>query len=267
MFGFIKKVFFATMKFFGFNGIVFSPSNVNSLESVSMKNQKCETRTKIIDINNNEPMLYPFSIKVNKCTGSCNDINSSYVNLCVPDVVKNINVEGFNLMSRINETRYIIWHETCKCICRLSASVYNNRQRWNEDKCRCECKELIDKGICDKGFIWNPSNRECECDKSCDLGEYLDYKNCKCRNSIVHKLVKEYTKIFAENKIYNETLNTISSNDSLSDRVSCSPFIVLVAVFLVTSVIIGSVFIYFCWRLKKDNVCIKSNPCTQTTIW
>ena len=25
------------------------------------------------------------------------------------------------------------------------------------DKCQCEGKELIDKGICDKGYIWNPS--------------------------------------------------------------------------------------------------------------
>ena len=79
-------------------------------------------------------------------------------------------------MSRINGTRYIIWDETCKCICRLSASVYSNRQRWNEGKCRCECKELIDKGACDKGFIWNPSNCECQCDKSCNIREYLDYK-------------------------------------------------------------------------------------------
>ena len=44
------------------------------------------------------------------------------------------------------------WRETCKSKCRLDASVCNNKQRWNEDKCRCECKELIDKGICNKGF-------------------------------------------------------------------------------------------------------------------
>ena len=30
--------------------------------------------------------------------------------------------------------------------------------------------------MCDKGFIWNTSNCECECDKSCDIGECLDYK-------------------------------------------------------------------------------------------
>ena len=62
--------------------------------------------------------------------------------------------------------------------CRLDESVCNNKQRWNEDICRCECKELIDKGIYDKEFIGNPSNSECECDKSCDVGKYLDYKNC-----------------------------------------------------------------------------------------
>ena len=59
--------------------------------------------------------------------------------------------------------------------CRLDASAYNNKQRWNDDKCRCECKELIDEGVYDKGYAWNPSNCECKCDKSCDFGEYLDY--------------------------------------------------------------------------------------------
>ena len=116
-------------------------------------NQECKIRTKIIDINNNEPSFYPFSISVNKRSGSCNNINDPYAKLCVPDVVKTINVKVFNLMSRTNETRHIEWHETCKCKCRLDASVCNNKQRWNTDKCRCECKELINKGICDKGFI------------------------------------------------------------------------------------------------------------------
>ena len=114
-----------------------------------------------MDVNSNEPMFYPFSIKVNKCSGSCNGINDPYDKFCVPDIIKCINVKVFDLMSRINETRHIISHETCKCICRLSASVCNNKKIWNEGKCSCECKELIDKGICDKGFTWNPSNCEC----------------------------------------------------------------------------------------------------------
>ena len=94
----------------------------------------------------------------------------------------------------------------------------------------------------------------------------MDYKNSVCRNNIVDKLVEECTKIVDESKTYNETLNTTSSNDSLSDCVSCTPYILLFAVFLVTSVIIGSVFLYFHWRLKKDGVHIEFNPCTQITV-
>ena len=77
---------------------------------------------------------------------------------------------------------------------RLDASVCNNKQRWNDDKCLCECKELIEyKGVCDGGFICNPNSFECECDKSYDIGEYLDYENCKCRKKIVDKLTEECT--------------------------------------------------------------------------
>ena len=179
MLGFIKKCFFIAITFFSYNVL-----NLNSLECVSMINQEGKIRSEIININTNEPMLDPYSVTINKCKGSCNTINDPYAKLCVPDTIKNINVKVFNLMSRTNETRYIEWHKTCKCKCRLDASVCNNKQIWSEDKCRCECKELIDKGMCDKGFIWNPSNCECECDRLCDVGEHLDYKNCKYRNSL-----------------------------------------------------------------------------------
>ena len=206
----------------------------------------------MINTDNNEPVFYPLCIKVNECSVSCNNINDPYAKLCVPDVVKNINVQVFNLISRINETKHIIWHETCKCICRLTAIVCNSRQRWNEDKCRCKCREeLIDKEICNEGFIWNPSNCNCECDKSCNIGEYLDYKNCNCRNSIVDKLAEECTKIVDANKMYNEAFNTTSLNDSLSDCVSCTPYIVLFAVFLETSLTIGNVFLYFFFIQKR----------------
>ena len=133
---------------------------------------------------------FAFSIKTSKCSCSCNYINNPYARLCVPDVVKNLNTRVFNLMSRTNETKQIEWHEMFKCKCRLDASVCNNKQRWNEDKRRCECKELFGKGVYDKGFMWNPSNCECECDKSCDIREYLDYENCKCREKLVNKFKK-----------------------------------------------------------------------------
>ena len=109
--------------------------NVNPLKWVSMNNQEGKIRTKIINISNNEPSFYPYSIQVNKYNGSCNNINDPYGDLCVPDVVKSINVRVFNLISRTNETKYIEWHETCQSKSRLDASVCNNKQRWNKDKC------------------------------------------------------------------------------------------------------------------------------------
>ena len=170
MFGFIKNMFVVAMALFSCNAL-----NAISLKYVSVNNQECRIRPQIMNIKSNESSCYPYSTVVKKCSGSCTNINDSYSELCVPYVVKNINVKAFNLVSRTNETRHIEWHETCKCKCRLDVSVCNNKQRWNKDKCKRECKELIDKGGCDKGFIGNPKFCECECDKSCDVGEYLDY--------------------------------------------------------------------------------------------
>ena len=199
MFRFIKQIFISALMYFG------NLSNVNSLECVSMKNQECKARPEIVDINSNNPIFHPFSIKINKYSGNCNNINNAHAKICVPDTVKNLNVKVFNLMSQTNETRHIKWHETCKCICRLDRIICDSKQRWNEGKCRCECKELIDKGVCDKRCIWNPSNCECECDKSCAIGDYLDYSNCRCRKKLVDLLVEECTENIEETKLVNIT--------------------------------------------------------------
>ena len=143
-------------------------------------------------------------------------------------------------MSRTNETRHIEWHETCKCKCRLDATVCNNKQRWNKGKCRCECKELINKRICDKGFNWNPSNCECEYDKPCDVGEYLDYENCKCRKKIVDKLIEECREEIDGNKtIYNTTLNDYGN---ICD--SCTIYIVLFIIFFIISISISTTYLF-----------------------
>ena len=141
IFRFVKKVFFIGLTIFS-NFTNVNLLNAIPLNCISMKNQECKTRPQVVNVNN----------------GNCNNISDPYAQICVPDVIKSLNVKVFNLMSRTNETRLIEWHEKCKCKCRLDAIVYNNKQRWNKNKCRCECKELIDKGICGKGFIWNPSN-------------------------------------------------------------------------------------------------------------
>ena len=88
--------------FFGCN-----VSSVNSSRYILMNNQECKIRPEIININSNEPLFYPYSIKVNKCSGTSNNISDPYSKLSVPDVVKNMNVKVFKLMSRANEKRHI----------------------------------------------------------------------------------------------------------------------------------------------------------------
>ena len=124
MFGFIKKVFFTPVILFSFNAL-----SVNSLECISMKNQECKIRPEVINVNTNNPVFYPFSVKVNKCSGNCNNVSNPYGRLCVSDVVKNMNLELFNLVSWSDETKQIKWHEICKCECRLNSIICNNKQK------------------------------------------------------------------------------------------------------------------------------------------
>ena len=80
-----------------------------------MNNQECKIRPEIVNVNSDESVFYTFSIKTSKCSDSCKNINDPYAKMCVPDIVKNLNIKVFNLMSRTNETRRIEWQETCKC--------------------------------------------------------------------------------------------------------------------------------------------------------
>ena len=117
---FLKLIFISAMMIFGC-----SLRSVNSLKCISMNNQECKVRPQIVTVNIEEPLFFPFSIKISKCSSSCNNINDPYAKLCVPDVGKNLNVKVLNLMSRTNETRHIEWHETCNsgCECDKSCDV------------------------------------------------------------------------------------------------------------------------------------------------
>ena len=89
MFRFIKQIFVSTLMFFG------CLSSVNPLECVSISNQEFNVRPKILNGKSIEPLFYPFSIKISKCSVSCNNINDPYAKLRVPDVVKNLNIQVF----------------------------------------------------------------------------------------------------------------------------------------------------------------------------
>ena len=98
MFRFIKKIFLKGLT------VLSSLTSATPLSCISMNNQECKVRPEIINVNSDEPVFYPFSIKTTKCSGSCNNMNDPYAKICVPDVAKNLNVKVFSLMSRTYET-------------------------------------------------------------------------------------------------------------------------------------------------------------------
>ena len=133
---------------------------------------------------------------------------------------------------------------TCKCKCRLDASVCNNKEGWNADKFMCECKKLIDESVCDKQFIWNLSNCKWECDKSCDIGKYLHYINCKCRKKLVEECIKSIDEV--------EITEITRAENKCS---SCTLHIVLFLIFFTFSIWIATYFVYYkCMSCNKENV-------------
>ena len=85
---------------------------------------------KILDVNEGigEALFYPYNVRVNKCSGSCNTLDNPMTKLCVPNVIKRVNMQVYNFLMRLNETRNVLWHESCKYVCKLNSSVCNNKQ-------------------------------------------------------------------------------------------------------------------------------------------
>ena len=83
-------------------------------------------------------------------------------------------------MSEVDETRFLVQHESCECKCELYWSLCSSKQKLNHDEWWCECKELHDGSSCKDDYMWNPSRWDCECNKACKIDEYLDIENCSC---------------------------------------------------------------------------------------
>ena len=81
-----------------------------ALECVSVVNQKCIPRPKMLDVNEGvgEALFYPCNVQVNKCSGSCNTFDNPMANLCVPNVIKGVNMQVYNFLMRLNETRNVL---------------------------------------------------------------------------------------------------------------------------------------------------------------
>ena len=179
--------------------------------------------------------------------------------ICVSKIIKNVNMQVYNFLMRLNETRNVLWHESCKCVCKLSSSVCNNKQIWNDDTCRCDCNEDF-AGIisCAKGYMQNPSTCECQCDTWCKQGQYLDHKNCVCKNKLIRRVIEQCTSVINETMINNKKDNIANNN-----------YLILFIVFLIGFIAFLIGFIYYCQRSNCDRKRLRDfiYPKVKTSIY
>ena len=224
---------------------LFSIFKTRALECASVINRKCMPRPKILDVNEGvgEALFYPYNVQVNKCSGSCNTLDDPIKKLCVTNVIKGLNMKVYNFLTMLNETRNVSWHKSCKCVCKLNSSVCESKQIWNSNTCRCNCNEDFASVInCAKGYTWNPSTCECQCDTWCKPVQYLDHKNCVCKNKLVGRLISECTSIINETMINND-------NDNYNGYKIMA--YVFIGLFLIALDICFFVFAYFKWFKGK----------------
>ena len=216
---------------------LFSIIKTKALECVSVVNQKCMPKPKILDVNESvgEALFYLYNVLVNKCSGSCNTLDDPMAKICVPNIIKRGNMKVYSFLMRLNETRNVLWHESCKCVCRLNSSVCNSKQISNSDTCRCDCNEdFIGIMTCNKGYMWNSS----QCDMWCKPGQYLDHKNCICKNELIGRVIAECTSIINETMINNK--KNIDNNTTII-------FIILLSVLSFIVITCLCVLAYFKW--------------------
>ena len=216
---------------------LFGIIKTKALECVSVTNQKCMPRPKILGVNQGvgEALFYLYNVLVNKCSVSCNTLDDPMAKLCVPNIIKRVNMKVYNFFMRLNEARNVLWHESCKCVCRLNSSICNSKQIWNSDTCKCDCNEDF-AGIMtsNKGYMWNPSTYACECEMWCKPDQYLDYKKCVCKN----KFISECTSLINETMVNNKM--SITNDDTIENI-----FIGLFSVLLFIGITCFCVFTYF----------------------
>ena len=173
-------------------------------------------------------------------------INNPMAKLRIPDIIKRVNMQVYNFLMMLNEARSVLWHEKCKCVCRLNSSVCNSKQIWNSDTCRCDCNEDVASIInCTKGYTWNPSTCECQNDMWCKPGQYLDHKNCVCKNKLIGKITEECTNVINEAMINNK--DNIDNDNTITNI-----FIVLFSRVMFILIVCCCVFIYFKWIKGKE---------------
>ena len=135
---------------------------------------------------------YPFAVKLDRHIGGYNTLNNLSNKVCVPNKTEDLNLRVFNMITAINESKTLTTHISCEFKYKFDLTRYNSNQRWNDDKCRCECKK---HQICEKDYVWNLATYNCENGKY--LASIMDDSTIICDEVI---------------KSYDEGMKTIPTN-------------------------------------------------------
>ena len=191
-----------------------------------LKNQECKVRKVIVD---NDYMTYPHKIKVDKCIGSFNDAHNPYLKVCLPDFIKNISAKSLDLITKKNVLKNISFHQSCKCGCLLDEKVCNNLQKWNKNKCTCECLKIK---CCDIGYIWNVNKCRFEMKK---LAALIEEEECDVETS---------------EKIRSTENKTVTLIKKIKN---CKLFIGASILFLCIPILLRGTMIYFYLKSNNNN--------------
>ena len=170
-------------------------------------------------------MAFPYKTEIDRCVGICNNISNPHSKVCIPDIVKNVTVKMFDLIYLENITKQVEFHESCKCVCKRNSSVCSEKQRFNKDKCRCEC--LVNKN-CQNDFVWN-------------------YSNCECEYKKATKLISEKCEEIIDDITQNKTVSITKYVEN------CKPFVASSILFVSVPVILSGIMIYFCVKSRNND--------------
>ena len=173
---------------------------------------------------------YPFAVKLDRCVGSCNTLNDLSNKVCVPNKTEDLNLNVFNMVIGINESKTSTKHISCECKCKFDGTKCNLDQWWNNDKRQCQCKNCH---VCVKDYIWNLAT--CSCENGKYLASIMDDSAIICDEMV---------------ESYDEETKTIPINLN-EKKATCKKqnFYILLAFLLITIALLIAVSIY-CYLIK-----------------
>ena len=117
------------------------------IHCVSLSNQKCKVHPTIINLHPNEYShefhYYSFSVKLDRCVGSCNTINDVFNKVCAPNNTEDLNVSVFNMTAGTSESKALTKHISCECKCKLDGTKCNSNQWSNNDNINVSLKSIM----------------------------------------------------------------------------------------------------------------------------